>query len=166
MLLFLTILGITNVEFYLVGNSGNIDDVLKLNLQSKYAYLYDYKYINIPFTYYSLVLPSYANLDDLSVPSFTGSSESIINSAVSFINSFDYSYEQSNPYKMLKSGKGNCQAMSIVLDKIMKDNKIDSSIVVEEDHAYNLVSLDNKDYVIDLAKGKINIVEKDIEEVN
>lgn len=155
----LIIIGAVRGSFFVVNGKGDLEECLMDRLKDDYVYLYDYKYVSVPLTSFNLVFPSMANVNDSELPSFNGSDEEIINQSVNFIKEFDYNYSQSNPSRLLKEGEGNCHSMSIVLNKILHKHGLSSDIVIEEDHAYNLVEIKSKSYKIDIAKELIEIEE-------
>lgn len=159
MLLVSTAIIVKNRNLVVIENNGNLESILKSKFQDAYSYLYDYKHLDIPFTSYSLVIPEIFKGSSVKIPSFKGSPEEILNSAISYVSSFDYDYGQGDPKAMLETGEGNCQAMSILLDTIMKNNDIISDIIIEGDHAYNMIKIGNKTYKVDISKGSINFEE-------
>ena len=136
---------------------------IEQELENRYAEDYhrilDFK--ALPVGDKSLVFVKFFNEGVLDLPKFDEnlSKEEILNLAVGYINDFKYSYAQNLPLEMLNKGEGNCQAMSLVLDTILETYGINSEVIVDGNHAYNLVNLKDKIYKLDMAKELIELEE-------
>lgn len=144
----------------IVSPNKDVEQYLSSKLDEKYYNVYDYKSLNIPIVNYKLVVPKYVDVDKLSIPSLNGSKEEILQSAVDYVNKFDYTKYISDPNVLEKLGKGNCQAMSLTFNKILNTYGIENEIVIEGEHMYNEVNLNGTTYNIDFAKDKILLKEK------
>lgn len=140
----------------IVLNTKDIID-LELSLHDKlgkdYFRLYDYTYFET--TSKTIVFPKVFSISKSDLPDFGGSAREIIQKSIDYVNSFSYTRLQSNPSKMRKTGEGNCQAMSLLLDSILQKHKLKSLLVIENNHMKNKVYLDEKCYYIDLALGSL-----------
>lgn len=96
---------------------------------------------------------------NLELPKFSGSDEEILKESIEYIKDFNYEYNQSDPSILLKTGKGNCQAMSIVLKSILDENGVTCNVMISDNHAYNVVMIDDKVYTVDMANNYINLAE-------
>lgn len=133
-----------------------IEDYLMTTYGEDYYKILDFKSLKIG-SYYLLFVDLFEG--DLDLPKIEGSPEEILKEAVDYLKNFDYEYNQSDPSIMLKTGKGNCQAISIVLKSILDENEISCNVMVTDDHAYNLVMIDDKVYTVDLANKYISLNE-------
>lgn len=132
----------------------NIEDYLMNKYEDDYYKILDFKSIKLG-GFYLVVLDLFD--DDLSLPKLKGTSEEILKQAVDYLKEFDYEYEQNDPKELLDTGKGNCQAMSIVLKSLLEANGVACSVMISDDHAYNVVVLEDKVYTIDIANGYVNL---------
>lgn len=74
------------------------------------------------------------------------------------ISSLDYSTLVSDPNEALNLGEGNCQAYSLMFDKILDYNKIESEIVIDGEHTYNKFTFNNKTYLLDFSNKSLKEV--------
>lgn len=157
MLLILSVYAIKENKVIVLNNKDIID--LELSLQDKlgkdYFKLYDYDYFETASK--TFVFPKVFSVSKSDLPDFEGDSKEIVQKSIDYVNNFSYTKLQSNPNEMRKSGVGNCQAMSLLLDSILQKHKINSSLIVENNHMKNKVYLDEKCYYIDLAQGSLVI---------
>lgn len=149
-------------RIYLVNanNAEGIENYLVEKLGKDYPKLLDFNFISLGNK--SLVCTKSFNglglsLSDLS-KDYTDQ-EVILNEAVTFMKDFKYSKFQNIPSKLLGTGEGNCQAMSLVLNAILEKSGLDSEIEIEGDHSRNIVRIGEKNYIIDMAKEEIEIKE-------
>lgn len=161
MLLVLITIGIINYKDSLKIVNSEVYDNMEDYLEKLYGYDYykvlDFKSLKV-FNYYILKIDLFK--DDLDLPNFNSSSkEEIIKLSIDYMKQFDYDYNQNSPSTMLKEGNGNCQAMSIVLKCLLERNGVNSQIVLTPNHAYNIVSLDDKKYTIDIANLEVALNE-------
>lgn len=77
----------------------------------------------------------------------------IVSEIIKEINKYNYNYLQSNPH-LLKTEGGNCQAKSLMFQAYADKYGIENKIVTEPNHMYNVVTLENEDYKVDLVKHK------------
>lgn len=148
-----------NITLVAKNSIGGVEGFLQEKLGDNYYRLLDFKSIFI-FDKALVKLDMFKD-SDLKLPSFSGSKEEILNSSISYLKGFNYDYKQNDPVEMVTSGVGNCQAMSIALKEILTRSGIDTGIILEEDHAYNLVHIGDKIYKVDISKNEI-----DLQEVN
>lgn len=132
----------------------------ELSLQGKlgenYVLMYDYRYFNIGD--YSVVIPMIYDLNKKGLPDFSGNNKEVLQQCIDFISkNTNYNLNNSNPSVLLKSGKGNCQAMALLLHALLKKHGIDGEFHITKDHIYNEVIIDEAKYLVDLAKGEIKI---------
>lgn len=157
MLLILSVYAIKENKVIVLNNKDIID--LELSLQDKlgkdYFKLYDYDYFETASK--TFVFPKVFSVSKSDLPDFEGDNKEIVQKSIDYVNNFSYTKLQSNPNEMRKSGVGNCQAMSLLLDSILQKHKINSSLIVENNHMKNKVYLDEKCYYIDLAQGSLVI---------
>lgn len=146
----------TNKIIYINSNSvESIEMVLENKLGSDYAMMYDYTYINV-FNG-ALIVPKYFDKNSKSVPEFEGSTLDILQQSIDYVNTISYSRNESDPNVSLKTGVGNCQSMSLILDSLLSKYDLNSSIIIDDNHMFNKVTLDDVVYLVDLAGGSIEM---------
>lgn len=157
MLLILSVHALRSNKLIILNNSefNDLEIILKDNLGKDYFKMYDYTYFEIGSRVF--VLPKMFSAKDFNLPKFEGGAKEIIQKCIDYVSNYNYTKLQSSPSEMVRSGQGNCQAMSLLLDSILQKHGLDSSLVVESNHMRNKVELDDKFYYIDLAKGSLVI---------
>lgn len=131
-----------------------VEEYLMQRYDDDYYKILDFKAIKIG-GFYLLVTELFE--DDLSLPKFSGSDEEILKQSIDYLKQFDYDYSQNNPSKLLKTGKGNCQAMSIVLKSLLERNGVICNVMISDNHAYNVIVMDDKVYTVDITNGYIDL---------
>lgn len=89
------------------------------------------------------------------LPDFEGSELEILQQSIDYVNGFTYSRNKSNPNDIKEVGVGNCQASSLLLGAVLDKHGIENDLVVEENHMYNKVVLEDSSYEIDLSIGSL-----------
>lgn len=125
----------------------------KLESKSFYDEMYDFTRI-INLGHISIVKAKYGLIDK---PKPLGNLDECINY---MMDNFTYVSNQPNPNKLKELG-GNCQALSIYFKELCESSKIKCSIVIDREnkHSYNIVTINNKDYIVDIAKKEFREVE-------
>lgn len=135
-------------------------------LGNDYPYMYDYKYYVMGSL--TLVLPKMfvaEDLKDSSIESLIKTKEgdlpenavlALVQDFVDFVSSLNYYRDSSNPNEAVESG-GNCQAMSLLLQSLLSRMNITSNMVLDDNHVYNKVIINDVVYLIDIAKRSVTI---------
>lgn len=130
----------------------DLENNLRLVLKDDYFYLYDYSYIDLKFT--NVVFPKVYKEGSHKFTPTTNDEIGIVQEAIDYLKNFNYSYSQSNPNEVERSGLGNCQSLSLILKDILNSFEIECSLVLEENHLVNKLSINGLDYILDLSNGK------------
>ena len=122
-----------------------------------YFLVYNYDYVSVG----NFRLVRYYNNLDFYVPKFDGPYSKKLNSIFSYVSNININKNNSDPNRATEIG-GNCQALSIIFWKCCKDNYIDCRIVDNEsgDHVYNVVSINNQKYKIDLIDHRMEVIDE------
>lgn len=133
-----------------------VEEYLMNTYEEDYYKILDFKSLKIG-NYHLLFVDLFKG--NLKLPNMNGDAKKILKDAIDYIKDFDYEYDQSDPSVLLETGKGNCQAMSIVLKSILDENGVTCNVMIDDNHAYNVVMIDDEVYTVDMANNYINLAE-------
>jgi hypothetical protein len=127
------------------------------SMGDKAGYVLDYSGVSL-FNGYSVVFPSYANMDRIPTKSIlSGSDSEKLQQIVRAVSGFIYKADQPDPLLLYELG-GNCQAVSLVLLKYFESNKMESGLVLDYgiEHMFNWVMVGEVKYYVDLVNDRIS----------
>lgn len=126
-------------------------DNVDKELMKKDYYTHVYDYTTISFGKINICvrhifndkIPKGCELD------FTSNQMDNVIKIINTLNQITYVETQSNPEIAFEYG-GNCQAISLLAHTYLNKANIKNELVIEKDHMYNTISLDNKIYKLDI----------------
>lgn len=138
----------------LVSNNSDVEESLHERLGENYYYVYDFSYFDLLGSRIIFTKEDFT----LDVPKFNKNKMESFENSISYVSEFSYNQEQSNPNLVAVMG-GNCQALSIVFQKVCENNGIECKLDGTADHVYNLVEMGQETYKVDLTNKTVEKIE-------
>lgn len=157
MLLIFMVILLVRGDVLAITIKGDLESSLKERLGDRYYTVYDYKSFKVPVSDYIIIIPKYAETNDISIPSLEGTQEEILQKALDYMKEYSYTKNVSELSVLDLTGSGNCQALSLMFKLIMDKYGIQNEMVGDSTHVYNKVVISDKIYTIDLSNGSINL---------
>lgn len=149
----------TKERWIVVAKGYSVED-LEVATGDKAAYALGYKAVGVAG--WSLALPDYVNLKDLEVPIFDPSlgDKQIFQGILDYTSDFKYVVDQADPHSLWTEG-GNCQAVTLFLQKAFNENGIKTKLVLDNgiSHMYLMAKIGDQVFDVDLVEKKVALRE-------
>lgn len=147
------IVKLNNIILIVTNEDKPLDYVLQEKVGDYYFRIYDYKYLSLG----CLKILKYQDKIDTEEPVFDGTDKEKFYKCFDVMKSLSYNLGQSNPNLVVSKG-GNCQALSLQFDYMLKINNIKCDLEGTVTHMYNKVYIDNNVYKVDITNKTIEKV--------
>lgn len=134
-------------------------ETIEKALGEEAGFILSYKALTLGDSY-SVVIPTYADMDKIQIKKATGLNEmEKFSGIISSLSGFEYKADQSNPLLIEELG-ANCQAISLVLYKTLKENGFPANLVLDNgiSHMYVETKVEGQKYHVDLVEKLITPV--------